>query len=57
MKNTSDRIEKTAAYASASLEELLQMLPASPLSRDIRKLVDRLDRKFKLVSLSIPVGD
>jgi hypothetical protein len=29
----------------------------SDIARDARKLADKLDRKFELVQISIPVGD
>jgi hypothetical protein len=54
-KNNSERIAKTAAFASGQLEELLSMLPPSQLAKDIRKITDRIDKEFSVVSLSIPV--
>jgi hypothetical protein len=49
---------RIAAAASASLEELIMELPLnSDIARDARKLADKIDRKFALVQLSIPVGD
>jgi hypothetical protein len=59
MKTTSTEwTARVAAAASASLEELIMELPSdSDIARDARKLADKLDRKFELVQLSIPVGD
>ena len=59
MKNTTTKwAARVAATVSANLEELIQELPpGSELASDARRLADKIDRKFKLVSLSIPIGD
>jgi hypothetical protein len=54
-QQNSERIERTAAFASAQLEELLQLLPPSQLAKDIRKITDRIDREFGVVQLSVAV--
>jgi hypothetical protein len=52
-----ERLEDLAAYISGNLEEFAQMLPPrSDIASDARKLADKLDRKFKLVRISIPFG-
>ena len=49
---------RIAAATSAGLEELIMELPSnSDIARDGRKLADKIDRRFDLVQLSIPVGD
>jgi hypothetical protein len=49
---------RIAAAASATLEELIMELPSScDIARDARKLADKIDRRFDLVQLSIPVGN
>jgi hypothetical protein len=56
--NKTEWTARIAAAASASLEELIMELPSdSDIARDARKLADKIDRKFKLVQISIPVGD
>jgi hypothetical protein len=52
-----ERLEDLAAYISGNLEEFIQMLPPrSDIASDARKLADKLDRRFKLVRISCPVG-
>jgi hypothetical protein len=42
-KTNSERLNRTAAFVSANLEELLSLLPPSQLAKDIRKMIDRID--------------
>jgi hypothetical protein len=52
-----ERLEDFAAHISGNLEEFIQMLPPrSDIASDARKLADKLDRRFKLVRISCPVG-
>jgi hypothetical protein len=51
----SERIAKTAAFASGQLEQLLSLLPPSQLAKDIRKITDRIDAEFGCVAIGIEV--
>jgi hypothetical protein len=50
-----ERLNRTAAFASAQLEELLQLMPPSQLAKDIRKIIDRIDKEFGCVAIGIEV--
>jgi hypothetical protein len=54
MKANTARLENTAGSASSALEEFVQELPEkSPLVADIRSMISRIDRKFKIHKVSI----
>ena len=54
-KQHSERIARTATYASGQLEELLSLKPPSQLAKDIRKITDRIDKEFGCVAIGIEV--